>query len=94
MAKDGVIAVNVTNRYLDLHPIVHRIAKELGYEVAFVMTPEVKERTIAEAHWVLLSRNGEIFNHPIVSQVAERPQGTPRVSLWTDEYASVREVMR
>lgn len=32
LAADGVLAVHISNRYLDLEPVVENLAKEFGYE--------------------------------------------------------------
>lgn len=90
----GVLAVHVSNRYLDLHPVVHRIGDAVGLKTVFVMSPENVDRFETEAHWVLLSRDDEVFRTTPINVAADRPRGTPHVTLWTDEHTSLLEVLR
>jgi len=96
---DGVIAVHVTNRYLDLHPVVHRLANELegGWTTLFVEyipPPEKRGELMEVNHWMLLSANQEFLNDPDVRAASLKLEGEPRVSLWTDDSSSLLEVMR
>ena len=55
MKPDGVIAFHVTNRYLDLVPVVEGIAHELGLHALWI--DDDGERPLASSSsWVLLSR--------------------------------------
>src|SRR5262249_6095100 len=61
LEPDGVIAVHITNRYLDLFPIVHRLGIEFGFETVFVLTDPDQQNLIETAHWVLLTRNATLL---------------------------------
>jgi hypothetical protein len=64
--NDSILAVNITNRHLDLEPVVTAAARQLGFHGVRVDTkgdpPVVQGST-----WILLSRNPHDFrasNHP------------------------------
>lgn len=94
LATDGVIMVHVSNRYVDLHPVVHRVGESLGFTTVFLTTPPDMSNLIVESHWLLMTRNQKILEIPEIAATAFRPIGTARVRLWTDDHASLLEVLR
>ncbi len=94
LKPNGVIAVNVTNRYLELHPVVHRLALDAGLNAALVMTPATPNEMVADAHWMILTTNPTILENKDIAEANVLPPTTPHVSLWTDDFCSVLEVLR
>src|SRR5450756_2023803 len=62
MQPDGVVAFHVSNRFLDLAPVVARIAREHGLVSRIVSEEGGEERT--QSDWVLLARDTKIFDLP------------------------------
>jgi hypothetical protein len=100
LKPNGVILVNITNRYLDLLPVVGAIARDL--KLVAIHRWDVKlsdaERAIGKtpSHWVVIGRNQRDFawlTTPAKSawQVVA-PQ--PANQLWTDNRSSLLSVMR
>jgi spermidine synthase len=82
----GIIAVHVSNKYLDLEPVVAAAAATLGRRAVLIDSPPDEAREIYRASWVLVGSDSPL-NHP------EFPswwsvKGTSR-DLWTDDYSSV-----
>ena len=90
LAPDGVLAVHVTNRFIDLLPIVHRLGDALGKQTLDIADAEDTPRGVDPSDWVLVTSNAEL-----VSRLRERarplPAGGP---LWTDDFSSVYDVLR
>ena len=63
MKPDGVIAFHVTNRYLDLVPVVEALARAHGLS-AIVDRDDGAEPLASRSDWVLLSRNGSRLDGP------------------------------
>src|SRR5690606_34440691 len=60
MKPDGVIAVHISNRYLNLRPVVEALATEYGLEIAVIADdPSDTEWWLYRTSWVLLSRSKE-----------------------------------
>src|SRR4051812_18845225 len=59
---DGVVAVNVSNRYLTLAPVVKQSAAAIGMQARMVDTVGDAPRIYYGATWVLASRSAEIFS--------------------------------
>ena len=98
LKKDGVLAVHVSNRYLDLEHVVRRLAKELSYKMIFIDSPDGKDvgqDWVYSATWILLSRSQEFMDKVVANGEIQtdlsRRQDLP---LWTDDYASIFRIMR
>ena len=86
LVEGGMIAVNVTNVYLDLRRILIPLADRLGDAVTVIVSPADPDELIAEAAWVLMSKN----RSSLEAIAGTRPlPAVPRMEPWTDDYASV-----
>jgi hypothetical protein len=94
LKPDGVIAVHISNRYLDLRPVVENAARHLGLEAATI-SDDPTEWWIYRTTWILVTRNKEMLANPDISVVTEAEQPpNPAISLWTDDHASVVEILK
>ncbi|HEY1109010.1 MAG TPA: fused MFS/spermidine synthase, partial [Opitutaceae bacterium] len=53
---DGVIAVHISNRYLDLRPIVERLAAEFGLEVVSISDDDEPQWWVYATTWMILTK--------------------------------------
>ena len=95
LAPDGVLAIHISNRYLDLEPVVENVAKEFGYRRLSISDGDgEKDWWIYSSTWVLLSKN-----EPLMTLIASKTESakseasTKKVPLWTDDYASLWPIM-
>ena len=87
---DGVIAAHLSNRYLDLVPIVARIAHEGLFQMALIETDEGDAADSAGSCWVLLSRDKEFMNAASIGGYSVNPQNHMRPGIgWTDSFNSL-----
>ncbi len=95
LAADGVLAVHISNRYLDLEPVVENLAKEFGYERLSISDGDgEKDWWIYSSTWVLLSKNKELMALiKTKTEAAKSDPSTKMVPLWTDDYASLWPIM-
>lgn len=96
MKPDGVIAVHVSNRYLDLRPVVEALAKHFQLHLATIAdNPKDEDWWLYRTTWMLLSRASERIDIPAIRDVADEPSDdTAELVLWTDDHASLFKVMR
>jgi hypothetical protein len=95
LEPDGVIAVHISNRYLDLHPVVETLARHFGLETVYIADDSEDEWWNYRTSWMLLSRNREFLELPEIGDVASAPDDPDRTSrLWTDDYASLFDVLK
>lgn len=93
LADDGVIAVNVSNRVLDLAPVVAAAADHLGYDGMVHHAPTVS--------WVIITDNEEVLDN--LREHEEYPGDSEREGWhelgdldrvqWSDDYSSIVDVV-
>jgi hypothetical protein len=92
MKSNGVIAVHVSNQYLNLSPVVASIAGDLGGRTVRVASPADPGRGISPAIWVLVSRDGQFLR-----EIEGRKLGTTlapgTLRAWTDQYSNILSVL-
>jgi hypothetical protein len=94
LEPDGVIVVNITNRYINLVPVVNAVAKKHGLGVTRVMTPYEDEKMLNRTDFMMLTRNQEFLAaHPPVL-IEESLQPEYEVPLWTDKYSNLFTILK
>lgn len=93
---NGIIAVHISNHYLDLEPVVANLARHFGYKLASIDYEETDEEWwLYSSTWVLLSHNDQIMDSPAIRNAASTVQtNTVKVPLWTDDFASLFQILR
>jgi hypothetical protein len=94
LKPDGVVAVNVSNRYVNLQPVVLRAAESLGKQAVVIVNPENEERAISSATWVLLSGRRTFFDADFIKQASAPPRQLAGLRVWTDDYSNLLRVIR
>ncbi len=94
MRPGGVIAFHISNQYLNLAPVLGRLAEAEGMASRMVDSPERDERGEFAARWVLLSDGDEIFGRKAFAGAAERVPEESGVRVWTDDYSSLLPIVR
>jgi hypothetical protein len=95
IARDGVIALHISNRYLDLRPVVDRIAAELGLQLAYVEDP-IYDRDGPEkaaSNWILLARDRSVLDRPLIREGSRALPASPPGRAWTDDYSNIAQAM-
>lgn len=92
MKPQGVIAFHVSNRFLDLKPVLLAISEKHGLEYAFVH--ETGEDGATTSDWVLLTRHKPFILRPEIVLSTEPVAPQPDWRLWTDAYNNLLQVWR
>jgi SAM-dependent methyltransferase len=92
MRPQGVIAFHVSNRFLDLKPVLLAIAEKHGLEYAFVH--ETGDDGGTTSDWVLLTRWKPFILRPEIVVATEPVAPQPDWRLWTDAYNNLLQVWR
>ena len=95
LKPEGVIAVHVSNRYLNLTPVVEDLAAHFGLEIATIPDDDADEWWVYRTTWILLSKNKALLASDEIRDVAEAA-GEEKVArvLWTDDHASLYEILK
>jgi hypothetical protein len=95
LKPDGVIAVHTSNRYLELRPIVERLAAEFGLKALTISDDEDHDWWVYRTTWILVTRNQALLDTAEIGSVGEPPgDELAHKPLWTDDYASLVQVLR
>ncbi|HYK78874.1 MAG TPA: fused MFS/spermidine synthase [Micropepsaceae bacterium] len=91
LKPDGILAVHVSNRYVDLAPIVARAAEENGKFARLITNVGDDVDVVVDgSYWVLVSANADFFSRlPAQGQpIALGPRA------WTDDYSNLWQSLR
>ncbi len=89
----GVLALNISSRYVELKPLAARLARHFGLELAIVDSFGKTAAHEWASDWALLARPGMLARLPGVRQAAE-PAPEPATRLWTDDYSNLLGALR
>ncbi len=92
---DGVIAIHISNRYLNLQPVVEKLAANFGLQVVSIPDDNEPEWWIYATTWMLVTRNKAFLENDRIRDKAETTEAVPQNSpLWTDDFASLYSIMK
>ena len=94
MKPDGVIAVHISNRYLDLQPVVDAAAEHFKFGKAIISDDLEEYWYYYSSTWVLLSPNPKVLQSPDIIAVRENPAKPLPPLAWTDDYVSLFKVLK
>jgi hypothetical protein len=92
LAENGILAVHITNRFLRLAPVVHRLAVDMGFRASYIENDEDADCFVDGSDWVLLTRCREFHQDPEVKRA--RTSWPPPGPLWTDDFSSIVPLLR
>jgi SAM-dependent methyltransferase len=90
----GVLAVHISNRYLDLAPVVLQAARHHALEARLVTNEDDDDAGVYTSSWVLLSASPAVFEREPLTAVAEEIEVERQVSLWTDDYSDLYRILK
>jgi len=93
LAPGGLLAMHISNRQLDLEPVVREAASSLSLPICVVDRNEGGEAAWATT-WVLLSRDPSAFATPEIARACARREAAPQIRLWTDDYSNLLSVIK
>lgn len=93
MKPDGVIAFHVTNRYLDLVPVVEGIANELGLHALWINDDGALPLANSSS-WVLLAKDPVRLSDPRLMEPATNISARRDWRVWTDDFNNLLQVLK
>jgi len=94
IAADGIVAVHISNRFLDLKPVLANIAQATGLTARLVSDAPENDRLASGTDWVLMARNATVLDDPLIGDRAEPLAPVPAFSLWTDQFNNLLDVLK
>jgi spermidine synthase len=95
LAPEGIIAFHISNRYLNLGPVVQQEAKHAGLQAVWVNVEKDDDSTGAySSDWVLVTANTDFLASKEVAESSYAVPEQPGLRLWTDDYNSVLPLLK
>jgi SAM-dependent methyltransferase len=98
LAPDGVIVFQATNRYIDLAPVIQRLAAEQGLEARLVS--DWPEDRAGLAYWmsatdqVLVTRDAKLLAHPRILEASQRIEERFDLPTFTDTRHNLLRILK
>jgi spermidine synthase len=96
LRPDGIVAVNISNRYLDLRPVMARAAHSLNKTALlfeYDSEAEGEEYFCYSCSWVLMMDAATAQRNLSSFQGAETMKGHERFRLWTDDFSNMFSIL-
>jgi spermidine synthase len=94
MADGGIIAVHISNRFLDLKPVLANLAADLGLNAQLVDDDPDDESRASRSDWVLIAARRDAFEPAPFAGRVEALSPDPRVGLWTDQFNNLLAIVK
>ncbi|HEV2245053.1 MAG TPA: fused MFS/spermidine synthase, partial [Terriglobia bacterium] len=100
LEPEGVLAVHVSNSFLDLAPVVGRLAQDLGKSARVAEAQEDAGDHRSHSVWVLVAGDPATLDHLQAAQAGLQaapawPPPAPRsLRVWTDDYSNLFQILK
>ena len=98
LKNNGIIAINISNRFVDLEPVIVNLSQRLGLveysQIDRSITELEKDQGKTASHWIVLTRDRESLGN--LPQDPRWRRGTLQADapLWTDDFSDIWQVLR
>jgi spermidine synthase len=89
---DGILAIHISNRYLDLNPVVWGLADHFGLTSAYIDT-QSEDGIAWGSSWILLAVNPGVLLQPEIA-IATTPRKSTAPLLWTDDFSNLFQILK
>jgi spermidine synthase len=94
LKPDGILAVHISNRHLNLALVMERASSELNVQSVFIRAPGNSEKMIYTSDWVLMAAGNKLYDIFNFKKVAPDHKAQARIGLWTDDYSNLVRILR
>jgi spermidine synthase len=94
LQPDGIVAFHVSNQYIDLEPVIARIARDAGLRAVSVHSHGDDQNGLYYADWILVTSNQRFLAQTEIVNTAFPTPLRADVGLWTDNYSSVFPLLK
>ncbi|MFN3324212.1 MAG: spermidine synthase [Bryobacteraceae bacterium] len=93
LREEGILAVHVSNRHLDLRPVVELAAAHFGKESLVVETDDSDDGTCYGTTWILVGNGGPALRERGFDD-ASPPAKRIALRMWTDDYSNLFQILK
>jgi len=98
LKPDGVIVFQATNRFVDIAPVVERLAAEFGMTAVLISDSEGSNEGVD--YWVsgtdqiIVTKNAELLASEPIRSVAQPLLPRPEFRVWTDDFYNLLRILK
>lgn len=93
LQPDGLLALHITNKSLDLRIQVEALARGAGLSTITIETAEDPRLALPHSRWALLARRAELLAAPLLREAAVPYRG-PDMPPWRDAWCDILPLLR
>jgi len=93
LEPDGILAANMSNRHVDIKPVLKQFAGVLGLQFLWIENYDDPERGVYGADWGLMTRN-EAFLATAIPYAKDTSEVRTDLRMWTDDYTNIFAVLK
>jgi hypothetical protein len=100
LKPDGVIVFQATNRFVDIAPVVERLATELGFTAVLVSDHPEDTSTSNHEYWtsstdqIIFTRNAALLAAEPIRSASKPLKPRPDFRVWTDDFYNLLKVLK
>ncbi len=93
IARDGILAIHISNRFLELGPVVRGLAEHLGWQAVRIDNEDDDSIGVFSSTWVLLTPDIDVASELEASPDYDPWHPEESVLLWTDNYSGLWRIL-
>ena len=93
LKPDGILAVHISNRFLDLEPVVVALAQHFDMGMATIEAGDDDKPENSNCTWILVTDDGAFLDIPAIREATSTDK-PPKPHLWTDDYSDLFSILR
>jgi hypothetical protein len=90
----GILAVHISNKYLDLEPVLFRAAQVLDKRILTVDDEGEDAEYLYSTTWVLMTSDPLVLGEPTLASVESKPRLFKPIRIWTDDFSNLFEILK
>ncbi len=89
----GVIFFHISNRFLNLLPVIYTNGTEMGWKVSFKLNPDANPPIKAATIWAAITKDPTTHKNLVEQQKWISRKINQKIRPWTDQYSSIWPVL-
>jgi hypothetical protein len=95
LSPDGILAAHISNRHLDLQPVLWQLARVFDLAILRIDRPARPGDPGFPSDWILMSRNPALLQAPdIQAHAISLEEYSSSIRLWTDDYSNLFQILK
>ncbi len=94
LKPDGVLAIHISNKYLDLEPVVSAAATWFDKEAVLISNLDDHQKGVYAASWILVGNRAGFMGQSRIEKAGTILAPAKNRAAWTDDYSSLLRILK